>query len=165
MTSPISEVYNIRRESSACLRMVTCVRTTGTFEHHTVFRDRTGGITDCVVVTMALVSDLSHSENVVLLKTLLTDFVHGKSPLVEPYQRHLATCIIRSPLPHHHVRFHCIRRNLLHLLPGLHGVFLSDLVRVRHDNAFFSCPSPPALLHLSHPHRFRFGFPVQDRVL
>ena len=57
-----------------------------------------------VVVTMALVSDLSHIENVVLLKTLLTDSVHGKSLLVEPYQRHLATCIIRSPLFHHHVR-------------------------------------------------------------
>ena len=38
--------------------------------------------------------------------------------------------------------FHCIRRNLLHPLRGSHGVFLSDLVRVRHDNAFFSCPSP-----------------------
>ena len=37
--------------------------------------------------------------------------------------------------------FHCIRRNLLHHLRGLHGVFLSDLVRVRHDNAF-SCPPP-----------------------
>ena len=33
--------------------------------------------TVCVVVTMALVSDLSHSENVVLLETLLTDSVHG----------------------------------------------------------------------------------------
>ena len=37
--------------------------------------------------------------------------------------------------------FHCIRRNLLHPLRGSHGAFLSDLVRVRHDNAF-SCPSP-----------------------
>ena len=91
---------------------------------------------------MALVSDLSHSENVVLLKTLLTDSVHGKSLLVEPYQRHLATCTIRSPLLHHHVRslllYHCIRRNLLHPLRGSHGA--SDLVRVRHDNAF-SCSS------------------------
>ena len=100
MTSPISEVYNFMGESSACLRMVTCVRITSTFEHHTVFRDRSAGITDCVVVTMALVSDVSHSENVDLLKTLLTDSVHGKSLLVEQYQRHLATCIIRSPLLH-----------------------------------------------------------------
>ena len=53
---------------------------------------------------MALVSDFSHSEKVVLLKTLLTDFVRGKSLLVEPSQRHLATCIIRSLLLHHHVR-------------------------------------------------------------
>ena len=37
--------------------------------------------------------------------------------------------------------FHCIRRNLLHPLRGSHSAFLSDLVRVRHDNAF-SCPSP-----------------------
>ena len=60
--------------------------------------------TNCVVVTMALVSDLSHSESIVLLKALLTDSVHGKSLLVELVQRHLATCIIRSPLPHHHDR-------------------------------------------------------------
>ena len=37
--------------------------------------------------------------------------------------------------------FHCTRRNLLHTLRGSHGVFLSDLFRVRHDNAFL-CPSP-----------------------
>ena len=104
MTSPISEVYNIMGESSACLRMVTCVRITSTIEHHTVFRNRNGGIMDCVVVTMALVSGFSYSENVALLTTLLIDSVHGKSLLVEPYQRHLASCIIRSPLPHHHVR-------------------------------------------------------------
>ena len=36
--------------------------------------------------------------------------------------------------------FLCIRRNLLHPLRGSHGVFFSDLVGVRHDNAF-SCPS------------------------
>ena len=94
---------------------------------------------------MALVSDFSHSESIILLKTLLTDSVHGKSLLVELFQRHLATCIIRSPLPHHHDRslllFHCIRRNLLHPLRGSHGVFLSDLFRMRHDNAFL-CPSP-----------------------
>ena len=35
--------------------------------------------------------------------------------------------------------FHCIRSNLLHLLRGSHSVFLSDLVTVRHENAF-SCP-------------------------
>ena len=111
--------------------------------HYTVFRDKNGGI-QTVVVTMALVSDLSRSESIVLLKTLLTDFVHGRSLLVELFQRHLATCIIRSPLPHHHDRSlllcHCIRRNLLHPLRGSHGVFLSDLFRVRHDNAFL-CPS------------------------
>ena len=60
MTSPTSEVYNIMGESSACLRMAACVRITSTVEHHTVFRDRNRGIADCVVVTMALVSDLSH---------------------------------------------------------------------------------------------------------
>ena len=49
-------------------------------------------------------SDLSHIESIVLLKTLLADSVHGKSLLVELYQKHLATCIIRSPLFHHHVR-------------------------------------------------------------
>ena len=38
--------------------------------------------------------------------------------------------------------FHCVRRNLLHPLPGSHGAFPSDLVRVRHDNAF-SYPSLP----------------------
>ena len=95
---------------------------------------------------MAFVSDFSHSESIVLLKTLLTDSVHGKSLFVELLQqRHLATCIIRSPLLHHHDRSlllcHCIRRNLLHLLSGTHGVFLSDLFRVRHDNAF-PCPPP-----------------------
>ena len=36
--------------------------------------------------------------------------------------------------------FHCIPCNLLHPLRGSHGVFLSDLFRVRHDNAFL-CPS------------------------
>ena len=82
MTSPISEVYNIVGESSACLRMVTCVRITSTVEHHTVFRNKNGGIKECVVVTMALVSDLSHSEIIILLNTLLTDCVHGKSLLV-----------------------------------------------------------------------------------
>ena len=38
---------------------------------------------------MALVSDLSHSESIVLLKALLTDSVHGKSLLVELFQRRL----------------------------------------------------------------------------
>ena len=37
--------------------------------------------------------------------------------------------------------FHCTRRNLLHPLRGSHGVFLSDLFRVRHDSAFLY-PSP-----------------------
>ena len=37
--------------------------------------------------------------------------------------------------------FHCIRCNLLHPLRGSHGVFLSDLFRVRQDNAFL-CPPP-----------------------
>ena len=50
MTSPISEVYNIMGESSACLRLVACVRITSTVEHHTVFGDRNGRIADCVVV-------------------------------------------------------------------------------------------------------------------
>ena len=98
----------------------------------------------------------SRSESIVLLKTLLTDFVHGKSLLVEPFQRHLATCFIRSPRLHHHDRSlllcHCTRRNLLHPLRGSHGVFLSDLVIVRRDNAF-SLALLPTLLHLSHPHR------------
>ena len=87
--------------------------------------------TDCVVVTMALVSDFSHPESIILLKAILTDSVHGRSLLVELFQRHLATCIIRSPLLHHHdwslLFCHCIRRNLLHPLRGLHGVFPSDL--------------------------------------
>ena len=154
--------------------MITCVRITSTFEHHTVFRDRNGRITDCVVVTMALVSDLSHSENVVLLKTLLTDSVHGKSLLVEPYQRHLATCIIRSPLLHLHVRslllYHCIRRNLLHPLRGSHGAFLSDLVRVRHNNAFLALlpgvvAPVSATSSVTLTCMLPFRCPVQDRVL
>ena len=102
--------------------------------------------TDCAVVTMALVSDFSHPESIILLKAILTDSVQGKLLLVELFQRHFATCIIRSPLPHHHDRSlllcHCIRRNLLHPLRGSHGVFLPDLFRVRHDNAFL-CPSRP----------------------
>ena len=53
--------------------------------------------TDCVVVTMALVSDLSHSESIVLLKALLTDSVHGKSLLVELFQRRL----LRASFVHH----------------------------------------------------------------
>ena len=53
--------------------------------------------TDCVVVTMALVSDFSHPESIILLKAILTDSVQGKSLLVELFQRHFATCIIRSP--------------------------------------------------------------------
>ena len=114
----ISEVCNIMRESPSCLRMVARVRITSVVEHHTVLRDRNGRITDCVVVKMALVSDLSHSEKRRSAENTLTDSVHGKSQLVEPYQRHLATCIIRSLLPHHHDRssllFHCMRRNLLH---------------------------------------------------
>ena len=59
--------------------------------------------------------------------------------------------------------FHCIRRNLLYLLRGSHGAFLSDLVRARHDNAFL-CPSPQhcytCLSHIvsdSDMARFRFG--------
>ena len=38
--------------------------------------------TDCVVVTMALVSEFSHPESIILLKALLVDSVHGKSLLV-----------------------------------------------------------------------------------
>ena len=34
----------------------------------------------------------------------MVDSVHGKSLLVELLQRHFASCIIRSPLPHHHDR-------------------------------------------------------------
>ena len=84
--------------------------------------------TDYVVVTMALVSDFSHPESITLLKAILTDSVLSKSLLVELFQRHFATCIIRSPLLHHHdwslFFCHCIHRNLLHPLRGSHGVFL-----------------------------------------
>ena len=89
------------RESSAYLCMVACAHITSTVEHHTVFRDRKGGITDCVVVTMALVSDLSHSRSFCRTKFWPT-LCHGDSLLDELYQRHLTTSIIRSPLPHHH---------------------------------------------------------------
>ena len=84
--------------------------------------------TDCEVVTMALVSDFSHPESIILLKAIVTDSVQGKSLLFELFQRHFATCIIRTPLLHHHdwssFFRHCIHRNLLHPLRGSHGVFL-----------------------------------------
>ena len=68
--------------------------------------------TDCVVVTMALVSDLSHSASIILIKAILTDSVHGKKLLVEQFQRHFATCIIRSPLLHHHDRSSSVARTV-----------------------------------------------------
>ena len=37
----------------------------------------------------ALVSDFSHPESIILLKAILTNSVHGKSLLVELFQRHL----------------------------------------------------------------------------
>ena len=95
---------------------------------------------------MALVSDFSHSESIILLKTLLTD-----RPCMA--NRCCLNCLrgIIQPASSVHLFFtittgryffgHCIRRNLLHPLRGSHGVFLSDLFRVRHDNAFL-CPSP-----------------------
>ena len=94
---------------------------------------------------MALVSDLSHTESIFLLKTLLTDSVHVKSLLVELCQRHLATCIIHSPLLHHHVRSLLLPLHSSQSSPSPPWArtvsFLSDLVRMRHDNAF-PCPSP-----------------------
>ena len=99
--------------------------------------------TDCVVVTMALVSNLSHSESIILLKTLMTDSVHGKSLLVELFQRHLATCIFGSPLPHHHDRSLLLTLHSSQSSPSppwLARCFSSDLFRERRDNAFL-CPS------------------------
>ena len=128
--SLISDVCNIMRDQCTRSRTHAHHKHSRTRTSHCVLRQEWRN-TDCAVVTMALVSDLSHSESIFLLKTLLTDSVHGKSLLVELFQRHLATCIIRSPLPHHHHRSlllcHCIRRNLLHHLRVSHGVFLSDL--------------------------------------
>ena len=101
--------------------------------------------TDCVVVTMALVPDFSHPESIILLKAILTEFVQGKSLLVELFQRHFATCIIRSPLLHHHnwslLFCHCIHRNLLHPLRGSHGVFLQTCSERDMRTPLF-CPSP-----------------------
>ena len=132
LEASLNDVYYIMRDSSLC--KIAHVRASqaqsNTHTSHCVRRQEWRN-TDCVVVTMALVSDFSHSESIILLKALLVDSVHGKSLLVELFQRHLATCIIRSPLLHHHdwslLLCHCIRRNLLHPLRGSHGVFLSDL--------------------------------------
>ena len=59
------------------------------------------------------------------------------------FRCNFATCIIRSPLLHHHdwslFFCHCIHRNLLHPLRGSHGVFFRLVLR--HTNAFL-CPSP-----------------------
>ena len=125
--------------------------------------------TDCVVVTMALVSDFSHPESIILLKAILTDSVQGKSLLVELFQRHLATCIIPSPLLHHHdfsfLFWHCIHRNLLHPLHGSHGVFFRLVLSETCQR--LSLPFSPALLHLSQPHRQRlcFFFGVLFKIL
>ena len=54
--------------------------------------------TDCVVVTIELVSDFSLPESITLLIALLVDSRSCKSLLVDLFQRHLATFIIRSPL-------------------------------------------------------------------
>ena len=54
--------------------------------------------------------------------------------------RHLATCIIRSPLPHHHdvtpLSLHSSQSS-----PSLPWLARSLSFRMRHDNAFL-CPSP-----------------------
>ena len=98
--------------------------------------------TDYVVVTMALVSDFSHPESIILLKAVLTDSVQSKSLLVELFQKHFATCIIRSPLLHHHdwslFFCHCIHRNLVHPIRGSHGVFLQTCS----ETCQRLCPSP-----------------------
>ena len=141
--SLISDARSIMRDQCAWSRRHAHHMHSRTHTSHCVRRQEWRN-TDCVVVTMALVSDFSHPERIILLKAILTDSVNGKSLLVELFQRHLATCIIRSPLLHHHdwslLLCHCIRRNLLHPLRGSHGVFLSDLFWVRHANAFL-CPS------------------------
>ena len=62
-------------------------------------------------------SDLSRSENVVQLKALLTDSVHGESLLVEPYQSILLPALsvhLFFTITSGRYFFHCIRRNHLH---------------------------------------------------
>ena len=49
---------------------------------------------DYVVVTMALVSDFSHPESIILLKAILTDSVRGKSLLVELFRSDADTCVL-----------------------------------------------------------------------
>ena len=127
---------------------------------------------DCVVVTMPLVSDFSHLESIILLKAILTDSVHGKSLLVELFWRHFATCIIRSPLLHHHdwslLFCHCIHRHLLHPFRGSCfsvRVVLSETCQ-RHFAllpgvaASVSATSSAALTYV-----LLFRCPVQDLVL
>ena len=160
--SLISYVCNIMRDQCARSRMHAHHKHSRTYTSRCVQRQEWRN-TDCIVVTMALVSDLSHSESIILLKALLTDSVRGKSLLVEMFQWHLATCIIRSPLPHHRDRSlllcHCIRRNLLHLLRGSHGVFLSDLFRMMTTPFFALLPGVAALCQrLSLPFSLLFNW-------
>ena len=134
-----------------------CTRITSTVEHthtHCVRRQEWRN-TDCVVVTMALVSDFSHPESIILLKALLVDSVHGKSLLVELFQRHLATCIIRSPLPHHHDRslfLLSLHSSQSSPSPPWLARCLSFRLVLSDTCQRLSLPFSPALLHLSQPH-------------
>ena len=70
--------------------------------------------------------------------------MHGKSLLFELSQRHHTTCITINDwsllLSLHSLQFYPSLR-------GSHGVFLSDLFRVKHDNAFL-CPCCTCLSHI-----------------
>ena len=67
--SLISDVCNIMRDQCARSRMHAHHKHSRTHTSHCVRRQEWRN-TDCVVVTMALVSDFSHSECIILLKAL-----------------------------------------------------------------------------------------------
>ena len=146
--SLLYERFNVQDRAST--------RTTSTVEHtHSVQRQEWRN-TDCVVVTMALVSDFSHSESIILLKAILTDSVHGRSLLVELFQRHL----LPASSVHHFFTITTGRYSSVIASIAIFSIPSVACTVFFIQTCFETCqrlslPFSPALLHLSQPHRQR----------
>ena len=154
-TSLISDARSIMRDS-LCMIAQARASLAQSNTHAQCAETQEWRNTDCGVVTMALVSDFSHPESIILLKGILTDSVHGRSLLVELFQRHLL------PASSVHNFFTITTGRYFSVIASI-AIFSIPSVACTVfflQTCFETCqrlslPFSPAFLHLSQPHRQR----------
>ena len=141
-TCLISDARNIMRNSSLCMIAQASASLAQSNTHAQYAETQEWRNKDCAVVTMALVSDFSHPESIILLNGILTDSVHGKSLLVDRFR---SICYLHYPFTTSSPSRLVVILLSLHRsqsFPSLRWIarcFSFRLV-LRHANAFL-CPS------------------------